>query len=328
MDIQWMEITVRFEAPDPEPVQDLLARCFEDHGIQGVVLDEPGATGLAADVEGDADGPLSCDRFAVTGYLAQTPGAEKKARALAAGVEALCARLSATFSLSTSLRLEEEWEHAWKAHFHPVEISPRVLVQPSWEPVADPGGRIVITLDPGMAFGTGTHPTTALCMRMMEDHLPPGCRFLDVGTGSGILMVLADKLGAGFVAGTDCDLVALAAAGGNLAANQVEKSRFVLWQGDLVHGIREGWFDCVAANITAEPVMRLLDTLPSVLRPGGLFFASGIITEKWPMVEKRLLSGGFSVARTRESGGWVGVAARLNGRDSEGGLRWGRSPRA
>ncbi|MBU2488984.1 MAG: 50S ribosomal protein L11 methyltransferase [Proteobacteria bacterium] len=311
MDIRWMEIKVEFTGPEPETVQDLLARCFADHGIQGVVLDEPGATGLAEETEGDADGPLSCDRFAVTGYLARTPGADRTAEALAADVEDLCRRLSATSVLSTSMRLEEEWEHAWKTHFHPVEISPRILVQPSWEPVSDPGGRIVITLDPGMAFGTGTHPTTALCMRMIEDHMPPGCRFLDVGTGSGILLILAAKLGVGSLAGTDFDPVALCAAAKNLVANGVEKSRFTLWQGDLLHGIKEKSFDCVAANITAEPVARLLETLPRVLSPGGLFFSSGIITEKWPMVAGRLAAGGFSVLETRESGGWVGVAAVL-----------------
>ncbi|MBW1988860.1 MAG: 50S ribosomal protein L11 methyltransferase [Deltaproteobacteria bacterium] len=308
MTIQWLEISVEFSGPDPFVLQDLIYQAFDSWGMEGVVLDEPGATGLAFGREEEVE-ELSCGKFVVTGYLADLPGARKKLAGLEGEVKRLCAARGASFSLSVSRRLEEEWEKAWKEFFHPVRVGESILVQPSWERVEAPAEKIVITLDPGMAFGTGAHPTTTLAMELLEAHLRPGMRVLDVGCGSGILMVLAYKLGASFVAGIDCDEVAVRVAGENLELNAAPETCRALWQGDLVRGIRRGAFGCVAANITAEPVIALVDQLPDVLLPGALFIASGVITEKWPKVFARLEKRGFSVTDIRHREGWVGAAA-------------------
>jgi ribosomal protein L11 methyltransferase len=158
-----------------------------------------------------------------------------------------------------------------------------------------------------MAFGTGTHPTTALCIRMIQSHLNAGDAFLDVGTGSGILMIAAAKLGAGSVCGVDNDEVAVTVAEKNLTANRIP--RFSLSTANLVDGM-DGRFDVVAANILAEVILELLPEVAAVLNEKGLLIASGIITAKQDAVLSGLHEQGFEVIEVLEQEGWVAIAAR------------------
>ncbi len=207
---------------------------------------------------------------------------------------------------------DEPWETAWKAHFHPVEVTNRLVVKPSWEAYDPKPNQIVIDLDPGMAFGTGSHPTTAACMELMEeiyDAGDPGL-FLDVGTGSGLLMITAFKLGAKNVSGCDNDHEALKVATENLVHNDVPESCFRLWQSDLATGIKPESYGLVAANITAEVNVRLIPDLARIMAPGGAFVASGIMSSKKDMVLDQLRTCRFSVQRVIEKKGWVGISAR------------------
>jgi ribosomal protein L11 methyltransferase len=166
---------------------------------------------------------------------------------------------------------------------------------------------IILEIDPGMAFGTGTHATTALCIRMLQAHLKPGDAFLDVGTGSGILMIAAAKLGAKTVCGVDNDEVAVTVAEKNLLANDIDS--FSLTTGHLVDDVRQT-FEIAAANIQAEIILDLLPDVNAVLKENGLLICSGIITAKTKIVLSGLKEKGFSLAEVMEKEGWVAIAAR------------------
>jgi ribosomal protein L11 methyltransferase len=166
---------------------------------------------------------------------------------------------------------------------------------------------IILEIDPGMAFGTGAHPTTSLCIQMIQDHLTPGDAFLDVGTGSGILMIAAAKLGAKRVCGVDNDEVAVSVAEQNLLTNHIH--HFNLFMGNLVDEVSQT-FDVVTANILAEVILDLLSHVAAVLEETGVFICSGIVTAKKNTVLAGLNEKGFKVIQVLEKDGWVAVAAR------------------
>ena len=209
---------------------------------------------------------------------------------------------------------EQNWAESWKAFFRPQRIGRRIVVKPSWCELTAQPGDLVLDIDPGMAFGTGTHPTTALCIELLEDHLVPGASVLDIGTGSGILMLAASRLGAGRVAGGDRDELAVRIAAENLQRNGIPPQSVCLAQGPLASPFR-GRFDIVVANILTQVILELIADIPRVLADGGLFMSSGIIEENRALVLSRLMSAGFSIVDTRGREGWVAIAARRTGRD-------------
>ena len=161
-----------------------------------------------------------------------------------------------------------------------------------------------------MAFGTGTHPTTSLCIRLLEARLLPGQRFLDVGTGSGILMIAAGKLGAGPMVGVDRDGVAVAVARENLRKNGIGEGAAVVRSGDLLDGV-DRTIDVVTANILSEVILVLLDDIRRVLVPGGILICSGIISGNRDKVTEKMAALGFEILEVREKEGWVAVAGRF-----------------
>ncbi len=220
-------------------------------------------------------------------------------------------RLARVAGIHTSVEYaridEQDWAEAWKEYFWPEKITDRIVVKPSWREYMPGPQEIILEIDPGMAFGTGTHATTALCIRMLQAHLKPGDAFLDVGTGSGILMIAAAKLGAGTVCGVDNDEVAVAVAEKNLLANHIDS--FSLTTGNLVDDVRQT-FEVAAANILAEIILDLLPDVNAVLKENGLLLCSGIITAKTEIVLSGLKEKGFSLVEVMEKEGWVAIAAR------------------
>ena len=203
---------------------------------------------------------------------------------------------------------DADWENNWKAFYKPMEIGERLMVIPDWEE-ADPKGRAALRLNPGLAFGTGGHATTRLCMELLEESVTPGCAMLDVGCGSGILAVCSVLLGAKSAVGVDIDELAAKIAGENAALNDVsDQTRFI--QGDLTEKI-SGQFDVVCANIVADVIIRLCPSIPAFLKPDGVFLASGIIDERSVEVEKAIQKSGLVVTDRREEGGWVALRCRL-----------------
>ena len=199
----------------------------------------------------------------------------------------------------------EDWENNWKAYFHPIPVGERLLIQPVWEEPADPQGRKVLLLEPGLAFGSGCHATTRLCMEALEQAVTPGCAVLDVGYGSGILSVAAMLLGAGRALGVDIDPMAVACARENAARNTLS-CEFV--QGDLASGV-EGQFDVIVSNIVADAIMSLSGQIAEHLKPGGVWISAGIIDTREGDVLEALKANGWKVLERREEEGWVCLAA-------------------
>ena len=222
------------------------------------------------------------------------------------------------YTVDTSAVKEEEWATAWKDYYHPTPIGKKLVVCPTWEDYAPKEQELVMRLDPGMAFGTGTHHTTRLCAGMLEEAVTPGCRLLDMGTGSGILSIAALLLGAREAVGVDIDPVAVRTAGENAALNGFGPDRFTPVCGELVHNknlaARLGsGFDLIAANIVADVIIALAPTFPRHLKPGGAAVCSGIILPRKEEVLSALAAQGLSVLRVEEKDGWCAVHAVLPG---------------
>ena len=214
-----------------------------------------------------------------------------------------------TLALSVGSIREEDWANNWKQYFKPFRLGRHMVVKPTWEDwAAEPGDRI-IEIDPGMAFGTGTHETTALCIELIERYYRGG-KLLDVGTGSGILAIAAALLGATDVVAVDIDPDAVRVAKENVEKNGLS-DRIAVREGNLLQGLSER-FDFAAANILAPVIQMLAAPLTRHLNPGGLFVCSGIIEEAAPDVEKALLDAGYEILESKTRGDWHAFAARKN----------------
>lgn len=305
--MKWIAAKVTFDKPDHELATDLIADIFYTLDLKGVVVDDPDlepAEGWGEDAVPPPQVP------GVTGYFADTREAAAKCKSL----EAALRRLETSAGIQARVQYtridEQNWSEAWKEYFWPEKITETIVVKPTWREYPASAQEIVLEIDPGMAFGTGTHPTTALCVRMIQTHLEPGDAFLDVGTGSGILMIAAAKLGAGEICGVDNDMVAVTVAEKNLLANRID--RFQLLAGSLVDQVSRT-FEIVAANILAEVILELLPAVTPLLKDSGVFIASGIITAKKQNVLAALEERGLTVIEVLEKEGWVAIAARKAG---------------
>ncbi len=204
---------------------------------------------------------------------------------------------------------EEEWATAWKKYYNPVKISERFTIVPTWEdytPVSS--DELIIELDPGMAFGTGTHPTTVMCIQALERTVAKGDRVVDVGTGSGVLSIAAAMLGAEKVEALDLDEVAVKSARLNIKLNKVHETVSVS-QNNLLNGVQEG-ADVVVANILAEVILRFTDEVAKTVKKGGRFIASGIIQQKKQQVKEAIIEAGFEIEEILQMEDWVAIIAK------------------
>ncbi|MBY0122344.1 50S ribosomal protein L11 methyltransferase [Bacillus sp. S/N-304-OC-R1] len=204
---------------------------------------------------------------------------------------------------------EEEWATAWKKYYHPVKISERFTIVPTWEeytPVST--DELIIELDPGMAFGTGTHPTTVMCIQALERTVSNRDKIIDVGTGSGVLSIAAAMLGAEKVTALDLDEVAVNSARQNIELNKVQNVVDVA-QNNLLDGITAE-VDIVVANILAEVILRFTDDVASVVKEGGFFIASGIIQQKKQEIKDAMIAAGFRIEETIQMEDWVAIIGK------------------
>ena len=204
---------------------------------------------------------------------------------------------------------EEEWATAWKKYYHPVKISKRFTVVPTWEEYTPVNSdELIIELDPGMAFGTGTHPTTVMSIQALERTVKKGDSVIDVGTGSGVLSIAAAMLGAEKVKALDLDEVAVQSAKLNLELNKVHTIVNVS-QNNLLEGISDE-VDVVVANILAEVILRFTDDVAKTVKPGGYFIAAGIIQQKKDQVKESIETAGFEIEETLRMEDWVAFIAK------------------
>lgn len=200
---------------------------------------------------------------------------------------------------------EEDWANNWKKYYKPTKIGENIVVKPIWEEY-EANGEMVIELDPGMAFGTGTHETTRMCVEALEENVKEDTTVFDIGTGSGILAIAAAKLGAKKVIGVDLDPVAVDSAKENVSFNDLNNIEILY--GNLMDVVT-GKADLVVANIIAEIIVVLAEDVKNFLVPGGLFITSGIIRERRDLVETKLKEKGFKIKEVKEQGEWLCVIA-------------------
>lgn len=204
---------------------------------------------------------------------------------------------------------EADWANNWKQYFKPLAVGEKLLICPTWEQADNAEGRAVLSIDPGMAFGTGGHDTTRLVLETLEPYITPATALLDVGCGSGILSMAALLLGARSATGVDIDPLAVKTAIENGQRNQMEPPRYTIVEGNLTEGIH-GQYDVVAANIVADAIIALSPAIPAFLKPDGVYIVSGIIDTREADVLPVLAACGFAVIQRREQGGWVCLACR------------------
>ena len=233
---------------------------------------------------------------------------EENPAAVTEKIRSLFAAAKVPNKFSVSGVQQEEWETAWKKHYHAVEIGERLVVAPSWEECNSE--RAILRLDPGMAFGTGTHETTVLCLQALDEEVRGGENVLDIGTGSGILAIGALLLGAKNAFAIDIDPMCVKTAKENAQRNGVS-GRFRAKAGDLA-GQVGGQYDIITANIIADAILRLAPAVPSLLVPGGLFVASGILEERAAEVRDALREAGLRYTETRQKNDWVAILCRTD----------------
>ncbi|WP_309123027.1 50S ribosomal protein L11 methyltransferase [Paenibacillus sp.] len=315
----WHELTIYTTEEATEAIADWL----HAQGAGGVSIEESGTLERKRDTslgqwyekplndipEGDA---------VMQAYF----GEDTDMEAIQAGVRALLANLPSfglnpgRGELSLASIQEEAWAEAWKQYFKPTHVSDRLVIKPTWETYEPKPHETIIELDPGMAFGTGTHATTALCMRTLETVVKPGDHVIDVGTGSGILAVTAIRLGAEHVLALDLDPVAVSSAKENAKLNRLE-DRITVQLSDLLGALKMTEaspvklpVQVVVANILAEIIATFADDVYQALETGGAYVASGIITSKEDLVTEALTRAGFAMESRSEENGWVALVAR------------------
>lgn len=306
--MRWNEIKITFQGPNPGMAVELISDLFYDLGVKGVVVDDPL---LKPEEQWAPDAQPLPEQPAVTAYLPDSGESASQHRQLEQALAELAESQKFDYSIAYCTVDEQDWAESWKAFFWPREITRRIVVKPTWRDYTPRPGQLVIDIDPGMAFGTGTHPTTALCMAMLETYITPGVSVLDVGTGSGILLIEAAKLGATHLAGIDLDPDAIHIARHNLARNAVPKQLYTLQSGHLLSMV-DATYDIVVANILAEVILELLDQVNRVLKPGAIFICSGIIEAFQSGVVKKMVACGFSILDVQKQGDWVAIAGRID----------------
>jgi len=304
--MKWVQVTVIFDSEDKQLATDLIADIFYEQGITGLVVEEP-------DIEHPEDwgkDAITPDHYSVIGYLLHDKQSEKQLKIIKKNLASLEKKNGIICKVVCSDVDESDWAHQWKAHFRPEKITENIIVKPTWSEYSGNHDEIILEIDPGMAFGTGIHPTTRMCITMIEKYLKPGDSFLDVGTGSGILMVAAAKLGAGRVWGTDNDEVAVDVAGKNLMQNKIPTASVNIITGNLVEKVGTR-FDIVAGNITSKSILLLLNDIKKVLVKNSIFICSGIIEEDKNKVIQRIENSGFEVIEILSKETWVSIASIL-----------------
>lgn len=294
----WIELSVDVDHEVVEPVVELFSRYGYN---EGVVIEEP----FLQDRDGDNVRVDTTRPFRIRTFVPVETFDANTLDAIRNGLWHL-GQLRATGELTIETRNEEDWANAWKAHYKPVRVGSRVVVRPPWQDYDPASDDIVVLLDPGMAFGTGTHPTTQIALRLLETLPVSGRTVFDVGTGSGIIAIAAAKLGARTVDGVDIDAVSVRQAQTNIDLNDV-RGTVSIWQSAM--GPNEcpaPGYEIVVANIIARVLVEISDQISSSVESGGTLVLSGIIDSKEASVVDCYQTLGFEMIDRMQIEDWIG----------------------
>ena len=303
--MKWCEISIQTS----HEAVELIAEIFRDLGASGVVIEDPELVNdyITSGKWDYTDIPIAKETEVVVekAYLPVNGELEGRIQTLRQEIKALESRgvNTAPAVLTTAELQDEDWSDTWKQYFHTEKPGERVVIKPTWEEYAPQGDEVVIELDPGAAFGTGTHATTSMCIRQLEKLVKPGMTVFDVGTGSGILSIISAKLGATNIQAVDYDDSVLKIVEENLEQNNVEDIISVA-QSDLMQNVH-GKAELVIANIIADIIIRLFDQLDEHLEQGGTLLTSGIIEDRIKDVLAAAEKHGYGVVERLENKGWA-----------------------
>ena len=303
--MKWCEISIQTS----HEALELIAEIFRDLGASGVVIEDPELVNdyITSGKWDYTDIPIAKETEVVVekAYLPVNGELEGRIQTLRQEIKALENRgvNTAPAVLTTAELQDEDWSDTWKQYFHTEKPGERVVIKPTWEVYAPQGDEVVIELDPGAAFGTGTHATTSMCIRQLEKLVKPGMTVFDVGTGSGILSIISAKLGAKNIQAVDYDDSVLKIVEENLEQNNVQDIISVA-QSDLMQNVH-GKAELVIANIIADIIIRLFDQLDEHLEQGGTLLTSGIIEDRIEDVLAAAEKHSYGVVERLENKGWA-----------------------
>lgn len=303
--MKWCEISIQTS----HEAVELIAEIFRDLGASGVVIEDPELVNdyITSGKWDYTDIPIAKETEVVVekAYLPVNGELEGRIQTLQQEIKALESRgvNTAPAVLTTAELQDEDWSDTWKQYFHTEKPGERVVIKPTWEEYEPKDDEVVIELDPGAAFGTGTHATTSMCIRQLEKLVKPGMTVFDVGTGSGILSIISAKLGAKNIQAVDYDDSVLKIVEENLEQNNVQDIISVA-QSDLMQNVH-GKAELVIANIIADIIIRLFDQLDEHLEQGGTLLTSGIIEDRIEDVLATAEAHGYGVVERLENKGWA-----------------------
>lgn len=310
--MNWTEVQIKTTAE----LEDLVSNVLYDAGATGLAIEDPrDILELSKSKErwdfvdpslinSDFDGVL------IKAYFSEADDLENKIEEIKNRIKNDPILNTGNNEIKINIIDDNDWAEAWKKYYKPIKIGERILIKPSWEKYVLEENDILIELDPGMAFGTGTHETTMMCTEALEKHVKSGDIVYDIGCGSGILSIVAAKLGAEKVVGVDLDELCVKVSNENIKLNNVNKI-VEIKEGNLLDVV-DGKANIIVSNIIAEIIAGMTKDLRAYLKDDGIFITSGIIVEKIELVEKALLENGFKVLDIKRLNGWACIIAANN----------------
>ena len=311
----WTEIKIKSTPESEEAISNILYEA----GADGVVIESPNDLSILKNKEVlwdyIDDDLLNMDPEVaiIKGYINETENVKEAIAHIKNRIDQLPSFGLNTGNVETTITEvdQDDWENSWKQYYKPTLIGKHFIIKPSWEPYTSQDGDMVIEMDPGMAFGSGLHETTQLCMINLEKHVKEEDVVFDIGCGSGILSLAAANLNCKKVIGVDVDPLAVQVAKENAVHNHLDKIIDVR-QGNLLDVVDEK-ADVIVANILAEIIIKLADQIKPCLKDNGIFISSGIILSKVELVVDGLLSNGFEILEVQRMGEWAAIMAQYKG---------------
>lgn len=310
--MRWFEVKIFTDSMSVEAVTNMLYEV----GAEGIVIEDPNDPIYDESYKGDWDYvedevyKFSSEEAIIMGYCSDIDPVEIK-DILQGKVDLLesFGLKKGTGTITVTEVVDDNWAHEWKKYFKPLKIGDKIVIKPTWEAYEITGDELILEMDPGSAFGSGTHETTSMCVEFTDKYMKQGDRVFDIGCGTGILGIAAAMLGAKEVTCVDIDELAVIATKENIELNNIS-DKVEVFKGDLTD-VLQGKADVVIANIIADVIIFLLKDIPQVLKEGGIFIASGIIHDKRDAVKEALVANGFTIIEVKTQGEWNAITATI-----------------
>ncbi|MCP3940206.1 MAG: 50S ribosomal protein L11 methyltransferase [Desulfobacteraceae bacterium] len=303
--MKFKKVIAQFETKNILLAEEMICEIFFSFNLKGVVCNIP----LEEPDEGFGTHTLSQpDQNSIVGYFPDIDSSDIILEKIRERSQELI-HFGIQVKIEVEIVDEDDWADAWKTYFNVTRITDKIVIKPDWKDHDPSPDDIIIHLDPGMAFGTGTHPTTSMCIQMIEQFLVPGSNFLDVGTGSGILMIAAAKLGAKEMTGIDTDEVAVGISKANLDKNKVDPHSYQLVCTTL-DKTPQNTYELVAANIIAQVIVDVMVDIEKRMAPDATAILSGIIQERRPDILAALEKAGLNIIHETNEDEWVALAVK------------------